>query len=228
MYRGAQESNGVTMSRPRGGYRNNANKRVVGATTPIGRFKESGGMIHAAWQLGIDGLNYRDEWGKAAGVGTLAHDRCDALIHSRPWEYPADTSNEDRELVDNSYTAFEQWAKSVNMEIICTEPPMVSECYQFGGTPDAFGYCGGQLVVLDLKTGKTYPDHLIQLGAYMLLWEEHNPDKRIEAGHLLRIGKEYAEFTHGAYPRKVLDMGATQFLRLLECYHADKALKKAI
>ena len=48
-------------------------ERVPGTTTIIGRFKESGALIHWAWKLGMEGRNYREVRDSAADAGTLAH-----------------------------------------------------------------------------------------------------------------------------------------------------------
>jgi len=67
------------MARPKAGYKDNDGKRVVGVTTAIGRFKESGGLLWWAFEQGkaaergeINSLyDKRDE---AAEAGTICHD----------------------------------------------------------------------------------------------------------------------------------------------------------
>lgn len=54
-------------------YRLKDGTRVPSVTTIISRFKESGGLVHWAWQLGIDGKDYRKVRDEAADAGTLAH-----------------------------------------------------------------------------------------------------------------------------------------------------------
>ena len=68
------------MARPKSGYRLADKTRVPGVTTITGRFKESGGLIHWAWDLGMQGINYRDARDKAADAGTLGHDMIEAFI----------------------------------------------------------------------------------------------------------------------------------------------------
>ena len=55
--------------------------RVPSVTTVLGRFKESGPLIHWAWGLGIQGKDYREERDKAADAGTLAHAAVAAWAH---------------------------------------------------------------------------------------------------------------------------------------------------
>ena len=54
-------------------YFNKAGQRLPSVTTIISRFKESGGLIHWAWNLGREGQDYRQVRDEAADAGTLAH-----------------------------------------------------------------------------------------------------------------------------------------------------------
>jgi len=76
------------MGRPSSGYRTPEGERVVGVTTVLSRFKESGGLIHWAWQQGRDGLDYRESRDKAANAGSIAHTLVELDIHGHalPWE----------------------------------------------------------------------------------------------------------------------------------------------
>ena len=72
------------MPTPREGYYAADGKRVPGVTTVIGRFKDSGGLIHWAWNEGKEGRDYRDTSGKAADIGTLAHAFVEAKLMGKP------------------------------------------------------------------------------------------------------------------------------------------------
>jgi hypothetical protein len=151
----------------------------------------------------------------------------DDFIHGREWTPPAEATRDELESVSLGFAAFERWAKGVNIEVIATETPLVSETHRFGGTPDAIVMCCGMLGILDLKTGGVYGDHVLQLGAYAVLWEETDGGT-VDEGHLLRVGKEHGEFSHTSLPRKVIEMGRDQFLRLREAYEYDKAIRKVV
>lgn len=58
-------------------YKDRSGKRVPSVTTILSRFKESGGLLHWAWNLGIEGKDYRAERDKAADSGTLVHEMID-------------------------------------------------------------------------------------------------------------------------------------------------------
>ena len=47
------------------------------------------------------------------------------------------------------------WKAGVNLEIVLTELPLVSELYQFGGTPDALAVIlSGSMTLLDWKASR--------------------------------------------------------------------------
>jgi len=221
------------LSRPRGGYKNQKGKRVVGVTTPIGRFKDSGGLLWWAFEQGkaaergeINSLyDKRDE---AAEAGTLCHNMVEA--HIRNWDMP-DLKQYNPTLVRQAQQGYEnylQWEKSSNLQMVETEMSLVSEKHQFGGTLDAIMF-QGKLALGDWKTSGSgpYVDWLMQLAAYAILWEENYPERPIEGGfHLVRFSKENPDFFH--YHWGELEDAKEMFLLILKAYHLDKKLKKRV
>lgn len=217
------------MGRPKAGYKNAAGKRICGTTTIIGRFKESGGLIHWAWDLGMQGINYRDVRDKAASAGTLAHDMIEA--HLRSEEFAPEADADETVLVNarKGFDAFVEWSQQTKLEVVDTEMVLVSEEHQYGGTPDAIGYCAGKLALLDWKTSnRIYQDYLVQIAAYRQLWHENHPHDRLETFHLLRFGKEYGEFSHHSFPEPLVDRAWRAFVLMREMYDLDKDLKRAV
>lgn len=216
-------------------YRTADGKRVPGCTTIIGRFKDSGGLIHWAWQQGIDGIDYRKSRDKAASAGTMAHELIDAKIHDR--EPVLETASE-QGLTEQEYDtllvqarsaleSFDSWRAQVNLEIIETETPLISEAHRFGGTFDGLAKIHGKVHLLDWKSSnKIYADYLAQLGGYDLLIEECRGIK-VEGAQLLRFGKEWADFHAHSWPRPVVDYGRKAFLLMRELYDLDAVLKRA-
>lgn len=218
------------MPHPKKGYFASDGKRIPGTTTIIGRFKESGGLIHWAWDLGMQGINYRDVRDKAADTGTWAHEFVEASISGID---PRPLLNEytimDKDKAATAWSAFQaylSWEQQSKLEIIEQEMQLVSEIYRFGGTPDAIGEINGELCLLDWKTSnRVYQDYLIQLAAYKHLWEVNNPDRPLTGGfHLCRFAKEHGDFSHHYFPR--LDEAWEQFKLFRKAYDIDKDLKK--
>jgi hypothetical protein len=120
-----------------------------------------------------------------------------------------------------------KWADTTKIEIVEQEIPLVSEKYQFGGTPDAI-MVRGELALGDWKTSNSvFPDHIIQLAAYKELWEENNPHRPITGGfHLCRFDKEHADFTHHFWSE--LNDAWEQFKLFRIAYDIDKKLKKRV
>ena len=117
----------------------------------------------------------------------------------------------------------------MKVDYVLTETPMVSEEYAYGGTPDAVGHVDGRMALLDWKTGNAvYPDAIIQMAAYKMLWAEVYAESRgpIETHYLLRFGKTHGDYHVHAYPSEVIAMGWRAFVHLREMYELDKQLKK--
>lgn len=177
-------------------YRLKDGTRVPGTTTIIGKFKESGGLIHWAWDLGMKGIDYNERRDKAADAGTLAH----SLVEGHIRGFAVDLTREPPDIVEKAqkaYGAFLEWAGGSKLQPRETELALISEKYRFGGCLDSM-LVNGRLSLGDWKTsGGVYDDYLLQLAAYGLLWEENFPDQPLEGGfHLMRFGKIGGEFAH--------------------------------
>lgn len=206
-------------------YKTADGKRVPGVTTITSRFKDSGGLIHWAWQQGVDGKDYRESRDKAADVGHIVHACIESLIHGEP----GPTMPEDAEkaaLVTQGVKSYETWAAQTRLELLETEVPIVSEEHRFGGTFDALGRLDGELVLVDWKTSNAvYGEYIVQMAAYRQLLKER--DNAVIAGaHLLRFGKEHGDFHAHYYPASVLAMGWEWFKCARAMYDLDAKLKK--
>ncbi len=182
------------MARPEAGYRNAAKQRVPGVSTLAKIGQDPGGLLHWAWQQGVDGKDYRESRDAAAGAGTMVHEAAEAWKRGRPYAFQGPPA-----LVDAAQTgfgAFVEWASQTRLKIEETEVSLVSERYQFGGTFDAT-LIGEKRAMADYKTASSlYPEHLLQVVAYGKLWEEHHPDKPIDGGYyILRFSRDHGDFT---------------------------------
>lgn len=221
------------MPTPKSGYFLKDGTKVPGTTTVIGRFKDSGGLLHWAFRQGKEGKErLYDEAEKAAGIGTVAHSMVEMHVKGTTEEaienHVKDVlhSQEEINAALSAFKAYLSWEKNFKVIVIEQEILLVSEKYRYGGTPDAIGLIDNQLVLLDWKTSNSvYTDHLIQLAAYGNLWAENNPDRPITGGfHLLRFAKEHGDFAHHYFPQ--LDNAWRQFILFREAYEIDRELKK--
>ena len=213
--------------RPKHGYFNSDGVRVPGVTTIIGRFKESGALMHWAFKQGQSGASSlyekRDE---AANAGSLAHDMVFQRLNGDEVVIPDGTDKKIAEQAQQAFDAYLTWESMTKLEVIEQEMPLVSDQYNFGGTPDGIGRVNGKLSVIDWKTSNgVYQDYLLQLAAYNILLKECRPDLEITGGfHLCRFAKSHGDFAHHYWPE--LENAKKMFLMLRECYDIDKELKK--
>ncbi len=205
-------------------------KRVPSVSELLSRYKDSGPLMR--WQAKIfreggDPDHIKDE---AAGAGSICHDAIEAHVLGKPYTWP-EGEGVDPIRVSLAQTGFEgflDWWNPANVQILGTETPLVSEEFGFGGTPDAWGYVGGKISLLDWKTSKEiFTDYIVQLAAYARLLKECK-GVEVERIHIVRVGKQMAEFEHKCYPVAVMDLGWECFIQRLRTWQADKALDSAI
>ena len=202
-------------------------KRVPSVTTVLGRFKESGGLIHWAWDLGMQNIDYRKIRDDAANAGTLAHLMVETTIRKLPFPEQEDYTDDTWQKAMNSFGAFQEWSQQTRLVPDQTEVSLTCKCHAVGGTLDTI-LVQDRLSLGDWKTSNAvYQDHLCQLAAYRHLWEVNNPDRPITGGfHLLRFSKSNGDFTHHYWAE--LDDAWTMFQHLRAAYDADKILKGRI
>lgn len=199
--------------------------KVPSVTTILNRFKDSGGLIHWAWQMGIEGKDYREERDKAADIGSMVHAAVEAWTLGNAYAFEGEPPAVEK--AQRGFGAFREWALSTNFQVTNPECSMVSERWRFGGTPDAI-LVGGKRAIGDWKSsGGLYTDYIIQVAAYGMLWEENHPEEPITGGyHLLRFDKTHGDFTHKWWGE--LETAKKAFLLMRELYDMDKELKQRI
>lgn len=217
---------------PTSPYFNKEGKKLPGTTTILGRWKESGGLLQWAFQQGRAGRNsLYEERDTAADVGTYIHALVEWHIEGEGAERPLPDSSLDKEAVAKGlkgYDNFLRWEEQSGLFVVSWEKPLVSEKYQYGGTPDGMFEFKGRIALGDWKSSKkVYTDNILQLAAYLILWEENFPEQPITDGaHIVRFSKDYGDFEHRSFDN--LDLEKKQFLLLREAYDLDKSIKKRI
>ena len=213
---------------PKIDYKNAKGEKLSGVTTIIGSNLgwSKGALMYWAWDKGIHGIDYKKDSKEAADAGTIAH----AMIEANLKQKTFDSSIYPKELVSKAETAylnFLEWKERNHVKPIAIEPHLVSEKYQFGATPDYIGLINDKPSLLDWKSGGVYEDHLIQIAAYKVAWEENHPDCLLDGGfNLIRFSKDEAAFDHKF--RQSLPEAWETFLHLLAIHNLHKSIKKAI
>jgi hypothetical protein len=217
---------------PTSPYFNKAGKRLPGTTTILGRWKESGALLQWAFQQGRAGKNsLYDERDIAADVGTYIHALVEWHIEGEGPNRPVPDPSLDKDAVAKGlrgYDNFLRWEEQSGLFVVSWEKPLVSEKYQYGGTPDGMFEFKGRIALGDWKSSKkVYMDNILQLAAYIILWEESFPDQPITDGaHIVRFSKDYGDFEHRSFDN--LDLEKRQFLLLREAYANDQLIRKRI
>lgn len=180
-------------------------------------------LIFWAYKKGEKGIPMYEK--EEADVGTLSHLMIDCEVKGKALnleEFPINIVEQAKTCFEN----FQTWKKRHDFNPVETEISLISEKYQFGGTIDCIAQIDDKLSIADWKTGKdVYEDHIIQIIAYKVLWDENFPDHPITGGsHVIRTGKEMAMFSYnwyGDFP-KAWDV----FMHLRELYDLAKEIKK--
>jgi hypothetical protein len=208
-------------------YKDASGKRIPSVTTIIARFKESGGLLYWANQQGLEGKTLDESRVEVTTPGTIGHQMVEAHIHGqecRPEQYPPELVTKARA----AFAAYLTWERMTAITFRHTEVSLTSEKHRFGGTLDAIGVIGNELVLCDWKCANSiYADYLFQLAAYKLLWEENFPSHPIVGGfHIGRFAKEQGDFSHHYFP--ALDDEAETFLAMRSLYDRVKKTEKRV
>jgi hypothetical protein len=213
----------INFNEPHITYKNSKEQKIVGVTTALNILAKQA-LIPWAYNRGRAGLELYESRDKAANIGTIIHSRIMAYYLG----YEIDTYNitpEVWELSENSMKSFFEWARPRNVKPKLIETPLVSEKYQYGGTPDVYGEMDEELTLLDFKTGSgIYPEHFLQLAAYsQLLNENKYPHKKII---VLNIPKSEGDsFQVQQVGSDNLKLEFRKFIHCVEIYYIDKEIK---
>ena len=228
------------MTRPSGGYKNAAGKRVPGVTTILGNRKSgTEGLLSWANKKGLEGIDYRDARRAAANAGTLVHtmvrrfiDGKQCLTFKGALARNGTYTEEQYEQALVGFSAAQKWLASTKVRFIEQEEPLVSERHQYVGIPDAIGVLPGadegEYEIYDWKSGKIYPDHVMQMSAYREVWEDTHLFCTITGANLIRFNTETGLPEHHRLSLDDLDLGWEGFKRLLEMYRIDQQVNKLL
>lgn len=216
----------INFNEPHITYKNAAGEKIVGVTTALGLLAKPA-LIPWAYKRGKDGLELYESRDKAADIGTIVHARIMYYYKG----FKVDNSNispEAWQLSENSMKSFYEWAKPRKVKPIIIEEPMVSEKYQYGGTPDIFGEMDGELTLLDFKSGSgLYEEHFIQLSGYLQLLREagHFPKKIVILNIPKTLDDSFSTKSISA-DEYTMELRFRKFIKLVEIWHLDKHVKE--
>jgi len=170
-------------------YKTAEGKRVPSVTSVL-KILAKPALIHWAWNLGCKGIDYRKYRDDKADIGSLAHRMI--LCHLKNEKCEMDEYSKDQiDKAENCFLKYLEWERHHKIEPILVEHPLVSEIWEFGGTPDFYGLINGVYCLMDFKTGKDiYPEYFYQLAGYDLLLRNYQRPKYYR---ILNIGRDETE-----------------------------------
>eukprot|EP00924_Labyrinthula_sp_SR-Ha-C_P007042 snap_masked-scaffold_8-processed-gene-7.50-mRNA-1 protein AED:1.00 eAED:1.00 QI:0/-1/0/0/-1/1/1/0/333 len=110
------------------------------------------------------------------------------------------------------------------IRILQKEKRVFNDTFSYGGTFDLLVSIDENLVMVDFKTSKKINrNYYVQLGAYILAYEEMFPNKKIDKGIVLRLPKK-AEFLFDEHVlnREDIEKAKKEFLLRVQLYNKRK------
>lgn len=206
-------------------------------TTITGRYQDKEALMFWANKMGLQDITLAEARKGSTTAGKICHAMIRAKILGQPYAPPgwqsSGLSEQDYaaaiEAAERGFAAFLNWYHGVEFEVIETEQPLISEIHQYGGRLDCVARIDGDLTIVDWKaTNAIYTADVIQLAAYVGLWDEHHPKDRAKRALILRVGKDDAEFEDEWFGPKVLAVAQEEFLLWKNAHVTEAELRKAL
>lgn len=181
-------------------------------------------LIRWANKMGLSGIDTAKYVDDKAAIGTLAH----AMVTDSLQGIETDTDDYSKnqiESAENSALSFFEWAAGKEIKPLLIETPLVSESYEFGGTPDIYAEVAGTRELIDLKTGSgIYDEMIIQVTAYKYLLIENGwPVDKVRILNIPRTEDE--AFLEKLISREQQIVAGKIFLNCLETYQLKKGIR---
>jgi hypothetical protein len=183
------------------------------------------GLLIWAHRLGVEGTDLHEARKKACDVGTIAHAAVEDDLHGREVNWDASTLiGEQRARAERCFAAWKEWREQSRLEMVASEVDITSQSHHYGGTLDIASVYAKRGII-DIKTGNVYPEVLLQVVAYGMLWNEQHPGSPVEEYHILGLGKEDGSFHHHRWDAAVMQPAWDAFCAGLTVWRAAKILK---
>ena len=192
------------------------NNEVVPSVTTVLKVLDKGeGLTYWAWNLGKQGLDYKEVRDSAARVGTLAHSLIANHLKGAPGPGSGGYSPAEVTKSEKCMVKYLKWEKEHSISPVMIETPQVSSEFKYGGTPDLLAEYNDEFILIDFKTGGGIHDSMFyQLAGYrQLLTEQGWP---VANARILRISAN--DDNYEEVIKTNLDVEWQIFLKCLEIY----------
>lgn len=219
----ASKAEGLKRVRAHQQYRLSNGDLVPGVTTVLSVLAKPA-LVTWANRLGLEGIDVTKYVDKTASIGTLAHYLVECHVKG---EEPDLTpfSAEEIQRATWALESYYTWHGTSKPKPVATELQLVSERWRYGGTVDMIASMAGKRWVVDFKTGKAiYPEHIIQVAAYLQLARENG--YRPNGARIVRIGRTPDEgFEERVFLARDLKRHWEIFKHALAIYELRRGLK---
>ena len=130
----------------------NKNGDIIPGVSTIANMLDKPALAPWANKLGLKGIDSNAYSREMGAIGTLAHSMIMAELKNEKFD-TSDYSKEQIDKAENSFLSWLEWRKGKELSLFLIETPLISEQYQFGGTPDFLGLIDNTVVLGDYKTG---------------------------------------------------------------------------
>ena len=175
--------------------------------------------------LGVAKKAYKESRDAAGDLGTRVHTLCEKY-----W-------TEDELLIQQdeapAFATWKEWVEDYSVEAVSTEQHIYSLKNLYGGILDLIATLNGVRYLVDIKTSnRISPGYFIQLGGYLLAYEEMTGEK-IENAGIIRLDKagegyEWCDLSGDLEETRSDFLGALRIYNNLKKYRKtiNKAVKK--
>lgn len=168
--------------------------RIPGASTIAKIGEDATYLLSWANDLGRQGLDHNKVREEAADAGSVCHFLIECYLRKQTPDL-SEFSPTCVESARRGYEKFLEWWIGEDLTLVESEKSFVSEQHGYGGTLDIIAKDDKDRVWLaDMKTSKRiYTPHLSQLAGYEQLWNEHNPEQKIDKCYIIRVDRTESE-----------------------------------
>lgn len=203
--------------------------RVPSVTTILRVIAKGEYLLNWANNLGLEGYDVQEYRKAQANVGTLGHAMIQAELRGENFNFYG-FSQEERDRAANVLASFRAWRRTVDLEPILVEEPLVSESARYGGTIDLYARLGPRRGIIDVKSAdEAYDEHFFQVALYRrLLIENKYP---VDFNAILNCPRSDGEgftFTIASTPDQDLAVGDAAHVLHLALKARELAVKNLV
>ena len=171
-----------------------------------------------------------EESSKGKKIGTQIHDCIEQQILTGTASVDSEYADEVMNAL-NSFILFRKENPDIKLEL--AEVALTSQAYGYNGTIDA----PNPPLLIDWKTGNCkdkdvptiYDEHKYQCAAYVYLWNENNPENKIEEARIVCFAKDKVAYSiHAMDKQEIDDCFHKVFIPTLSIYNYQQEQKRML